>query len=97
LPLKLSPLSIRSFKEEYENLKAVQEKCCKLLSALEKSGKATPIARHALASARSMAELDHSFAPFKTGSKVLVVTKLPSCTKILGIVKSAIYFAKSIF
>ena len=62
-------LSIRSFKEEYENLKAVQEKCSKLISTLEKSGKSTPAVRQALASARSMSELDHSFAPFKTGSK----------------------------
>jgi transcriptional accessory protein Tex/SPT6 len=68
-PILTSISFARCFKESYENLKAVQEKCSKLLSTLEKAGKSSPAVRQALTSARSLSELDHAYAPFKTGSK----------------------------
>lgn len=71
----MQPDTLRLFKESYENLKAVQEKCTKLLSTLDKSGKSTPAARQALVAARSLSELDHAFAPFKTGSKATLAER----------------------
>ena len=52
-----------------ETLQTVKEKCSKISTAVEKAGKMTPMLRQALLQCRTTGDLEHVYAPYKTGSK----------------------------
>jgi len=77
----MEPDTLRSFKESFESLKSVQEKCTKMIATVEKTGKLTKAVRNSFLLARSPADLDAAYAPFKTGSK----TSLAERARALGL------------
>lgn len=65
----MEPETLRQFKDNYDNLRSVKEKCGKILASVEKLGKLVPVLKNAFLSAQSIQELEHLFTPFKPGSK----------------------------
>jgi len=65
----MEPETLRQFKDSYDTLRSVKEKCGKILASVEKLGKLVPVLKNAFLSAQSIPELEHLFTPFKPGSK----------------------------
>jgi len=65
----MGPDTLRQVKDNLEVLKTVKEKAVKAVAAVEKIGKLTPLLRRSFLSCQSVQEVDHLYAPYKTGSK----------------------------
>eukprot|EP00092_Neocalanus_flemingeri_P032376 GFUD01035199.1.p1 GENE.GFUD01035199.1~~GFUD01035199.1.p1 ORF type:complete len:863 (-),score=296.98 GFUD01035199.1:64-2652(-) len=65
----MGPDILRQVKDSLEVLKTVKEKAGKVVTAVEKLGKMTPFLKKSVLSCQSLAEVEHLYAPYKTGSK----------------------------
>jgi len=65
----MGPDILRQVKDSLEALKTVKEKSVKVIAAVEKLGKMTPLLKRSILSCQSLPEVEHLYAPYKTGSK----------------------------
>ncbi|CAH0554650.1 unnamed protein product [Brassicogethes aeneus] len=65
----MTPEDLREVKECFEDICALKSKICTVVKAVEKLGQLNPVLRKSIASARTIEELEHIYAPYKPGGK----------------------------
>lgn len=72
---EMSVDTLRRVKDTLGILNGVKEKAKKALSAIDKRGKLTPYLRNSILGCQSVPEIEHFFAPFKSGSKATLAER----------------------
>ncbi|XP_012255907.2 uncharacterized protein YdcI [Athalia rosae] len=65
----MEPEQLRSIKNTWDNLKAIKQRAMFIMKTIDKLGKWSPEIHSAVRAAKSLNELEHIYAPFKSGTK----------------------------